>query len=75
MQINGRRCGRCRGVADLARTIAIPTMDNRVPWFLRADGAGDVLAPAACIACFQQAKGWLGERVADLAEFAVDLAG
>jgi hypothetical protein len=75
MQINGRRCGRCRCVADLARTIAIPTMAKRVPWFLRADGTGDVPAPSACIACFQQAKWCLSELVADPAEFSVDLAG
>src|ERR1022692_3312775 len=48
---------------------------KRFPWFLRADGAGDVPAPSACIACFQQAKWWLAELVADLAEFRVDLAG
>ena len=48
---------------------------KRFPWFLRADGAGDVPAPSACIACFQQAKWWLAELVADLAELVVDLAG
>jgi hypothetical protein len=75
MQINGRRCGRCRGIAALARTISTPTMAKRVPWFLRAEGAGDVPAPSGCMACFQQAKGWLSELVADAAEFRVDLAG
>src|ERR1035438_3041594 len=45
------------------------------PWFLRTDGAGDVPAPSACIACFQQAKWWLAKLVADLAEFRVDLFG
>ena len=48
---------------------------KRVPWVLRADGAGDVPAPSACIACSQQAKWWLGEFSADGAEFGVDLAG
>ena len=50
-------------------------MDKRVPWFLRADGTGDVPAPSACIACFPQAKWWLSELVADFMELRVDLAG
>jgi hypothetical protein len=45
---------------------------KRVPWFLRADGAGDVPAPSACIACFQQAKWWLSEAARDLGELGVD---
>src|ERR1035441_5331693 len=34
---------------------------KRVPWVLRADGAGGGSAPPACIACSQQAKWGVGE--------------
>jgi hypothetical protein len=45
---------------------------KRIPWFLRADEAGDVPAPSSCIACFQQAKWWLSEAARDLGELLVD---
>src|ERR1017187_3702268 len=46
---------------------------KRVPWVLRADGAGDVPAPSACIACSHQAKGlWLRQLGTDVGELAID---
>jgi hypothetical protein len=53
-------------------TIIATRPAKRVPWFLRGDGAGDVPAPSACIACFQQAKWWLSEGAGDLGELGID---
>jgi hypothetical protein len=48
---------------------------KRVPWFLRADEAGDVPAPSACIACSHQAKGlWLRQLASDVRELVIEFA-